>query len=68
MIDGSFSNKGLQVGAESGQHITVTIKNMNTNELVAYAVAKAVTFGTANVDTANGIDTKCTDVSKILRI
>ena len=50
LLDGSFSNKGLQVGAESGQHIGVTIKNMNTNELVASAIKKGTTFGTANVD------------------
>lgn len=59
LLDGSFSNKGLQVGAESGQHIGITIKNMNTNELVASAINKGTTFGTANVgkedsDTAMG--------------
>ena len=54
LLDGSFSNKGLQVGAESGQHITVTIKNMNTAQLIGNAVAKGVKFGTANVDTAHG--------------
>ena len=50
LLDGSFSNKGLQVGAESGQHIGITIKNMNTNELIASALNKGTTFGTANVD------------------
>ncbi len=55
LLDGSFSNKGLQVGAESGQHICITIKNMNTNELIANALAKGTTFGTANVD-ANSTD------------
>ena len=60
LLDGSFSNKGLQVGAESGQHIGITIKNMNTNELIANALKKAAegaTFGTANVD-AESTDTK----------
>lgn len=52
LLDGSFSNKGLQVGAESGQHITVTINNMNTNELIAKAVQKGTVFGTSNVETA----------------
>ena len=56
LLDGSFSNKGLQVGAESGQHISVSIKNMNTNELIASAVGKKTTFGTANVE-ASGTDT-----------
>ncbi len=50
LLDGSFSNKGLQVGAESGQHIGITIKNMNTNELIANALHKQVKFGTANID------------------
>ena len=52
LLDGSFSNKGLQVGAESGQHIGITIKNMNTNELIANAVAKGVTFGVSNTESA----------------
>ena len=32
LLDGSFNNKGLMVGAEAGQHIGVTIGNMSTNE------------------------------------
>ena len=56
LLNGSFSNKGLQVGAESGQHIGITIKNMNTNELIASALNKGAKFGTANVD-ANTSDT-----------
>ncbi len=51
LLDGSFSNKGLQVGAESGQHIGITIKNMNTNELIGNAITKKVTFGTSNLET-----------------
>ena len=51
LLDGSFSNKGLQVGAESGQHIGITINNMNTNELIAKAVQKGTLFGTANIET-----------------
>ncbi len=50
LLDGSFSNKGLQVGAESGQHIGITINNMSTNELIAKAVNDKVTFGVANID------------------
>ena len=50
LLDGSFSNKGLQVGAEAGQHIGITIKNMNTNELIANAIYKKTSFGTANLD------------------
>ena len=38
LLDGSFANKGLQVGAESGQHIAVTIANMSTNQLINSAL------------------------------
>ena len=38
LLDGTFSNKGLQVGAESGQHIAVTIANMNTGSLINKAL------------------------------
>ncbi len=72
LLDGSFSNKGLQVGAESGQHISITIKNMNTNELIANAVAKKTTFGVSNTeskntqssDSANYADANLTDGKK----
>ena len=58
LLDGSFSNKGLQVGAESGQHITITIKNMNTNELIASAINKKTSFGTANIESGKSTDQK----------
>ena len=49
LLDGSFTNKGLQVGAESGQHIAVTIDNMNTNALINVALGfKADGTGTAD--------------------
>ena len=59
LLDGSFSNKGLQVGAESGQHIGITIKNMNTNELIGNAIRKETTFGTNHVEEG----TNSTDVT-----
>ena len=40
LLDGSFTNKGLQVGAESGQHIAVTIADMNTKALINVALGK----------------------------
>ena len=55
LLDGSFSNKGLQVGAESGQHIAISIKNMNTNELIGNAIVKGTKFGTNHVE-AEGTD------------
>lgn len=33
LLDGSFTNKGLMVGAESGQHISVSITAMNATGL-----------------------------------
>lgn len=48
LLDGSFSNKGLQIGAESGQHITITIGNMCTNDLIASALAKGIFYQTNN--------------------
>ena len=50
LLDGSFSNKGLQVGAESGQHIGITIKNMNTNELIGQAIKNGTKFGTNQIE------------------
>ena len=35
LLDGSFSGKNLQVGAEAGQHIGITITNMNWEGLKA---------------------------------
>lgn len=48
LLDGSFSNKGLQVGAESGQHIGITIRNMCTNDLIASALSKGIFYYTSN--------------------
>ena len=57
LLDGSFNNKGLMVGAEAGQHIGVTIGNMSTNELIGKALADEVEFKTNHVET----DTNSTD-------
>ena len=58
LLDGTFTNKGLQVGAESGQHIGITIANMNTNELIHVAIKKKTEFNTNHLedgdDTADG--------------
>lgn len=48
LLDGTFQNKGLQVGAESGQHIAITIGNMCTNDLIASALAKGIFYQTNN--------------------
>ena len=61
LLDGSFNNKGLMVGAEAGQHIGVTIGNMSTNELIGKALADEVQFMTKHVDA----DTTDDDVSYV---
>lgn len=48
LLDGSFTGKGLQVGAESGQHIAITIGNMCTNDLIASALSKGIFYQTNN--------------------
>lgn len=50
LLDGSFTNKGLQVGAESGQHIAITITNMSTNQLIARACTNGVKFDVKHLD------------------
>ena len=59
LLNGEFANKGLQIGAEAGQHVTLTIKNMNVNELIGNAIHKGVQFGTNNTET----DANSTDVA-----
>ena len=54
LLDGSFKNKGLQVGAESGQHIAVTIGNMGINELIGKAIyndGENTTFNAKHLET-----------------
>ena len=50
LLDGSFTNKGLQVGAESGQHIGVTIANMNTNQLIGQAIKNKTKFNVNHLE------------------
>ena len=65
LLDGTFENKGLQVGAEAGQHITFTIDEMSMDGLVAAAAEDAKSHVALDeelefADTANfaGVD-KC---------
>jgi len=48
LLDGTFKNIGLQVGAESGQHIAITIGNMSANDLIASALAKGICYQTVD--------------------
>ncbi|MBD5521194.1 MAG: flagellin [Lachnospiraceae bacterium] len=48
LLDGTFKYRGMQVGAEPGQHITFTIGNMCSNDLIASALAKGIYYQTNN--------------------
>ena len=50
LLDGSFKNKGLQVGAEAGQHIAITIANMSTNQLINQAIKDKTKFRTDHLE------------------
>ena len=50
LLDGSFTNRGLMVGAEAGQHIGITIGNMSTNELIGTAIDDVTKFKTQHLD------------------
>lgn len=47
LLDGTFI-RGMQVGADPGQHITVSIDNMCTNDLIASALSKGIYYQTNN--------------------
>ena len=59
LLTGEFSAKGLQVGAESGQHINISIQKMDVKQLFT-RVAK--NYSDKKYGVANGTDT--TDPSK----
>ena len=44
LLDGNFTGKGLQVGAEAGQHIDISISGMNMSALVTDADKTKITF------------------------
>lgn len=48
LLDGTFKDKELQVGAEAGQHISITIGNMCSNDLIASALSKGIFYQTNN--------------------
>lgn len=48
LLDGTFKDKGLQAGAEAGQHIAITIGNMCTNDLIASALSKGLFYHLSN--------------------
>ena len=52
LLDGSFCNKALQVGAESGQHINMQIGKMNAKGLKVNNVSAATTTAAASMNSA----------------
>jgi len=44
LLDGTFSNKNLQVGAESGQGIKISIKNMETSSIYSAKISGTSAF------------------------
>ena len=57
LLDGSFTAKGLQVGAEAGQHISISIKNMSIAGLAKATTTAQITYRIAN-DATNGTTVK----------
>ena len=54
LLDGTFTGKGLQVGAEAGQHIDISIKNMNVSTLFSEDTATVGKFrDTSEVSSAD---------------
>ena len=66
LLDGSFTAKGLQVGAEAGQHINITIKAMGVSGLVSAATSVKISYNKLD---ANGavVATKQTMTSTIAK-
>ncbi|MBO5166782.1 MAG: flagellin [Lachnospiraceae bacterium] len=44
LLDGTFTGKGMQVGAEAGQHIDISITSMSMSNLVKKASDANITF------------------------
>jgi flagellin len=55
LLTGEFTNKGLQVGAESGQHIVVSIANMNMQGLIEKADRNKLNYNVGTPDTETGV-------------
>ena len=64
LLDGSFTGKGLQVGAEAGQHIDISISAMNIDTLAAKATEAKITWKDQSGDTPKDIEVKAEDVVK----
>ncbi|WP_330584883.1 flagellin N-terminal helical domain-containing protein [Parablautia muri] len=48
LLDGTFQNKQLQVGAEPEQYVSISIGNFSSNDLIASALAKGICYQTSD--------------------
>jgi len=64
LLDGNFKSKHLQVGAEKGQYIDISIKSMKATGLGITAAGGAFTVSTQS-SAANAISTIKTAISKL---
>ena len=62
LLDGTFTGIGLEVGAEAGQHITISIKNMD----IATLTSKAIDTGNAKYRIDSTGDDKVTDADDLV--
>ena len=60
LLDGTFTGKGLQVGAESGQHIDVSITAMSMTNLVAKAENAEIKYDNYKADGTKSEDIELT--------
>ena len=76
LLDGTFSDKKLQVGANAGQKIEITIGSMNAKAIglsktimpkqSAYFKAKGVKLGTSKYGTSASVKASATNVGSML--
>ena len=64
LLTGEFTGKGLQVGAESGQHIDISIANMNMQGLINKATINGANYRTDN--TAAEVKMNSTIAAKVV--
>ena len=66
LLDGTFTGKGLQVGAEAGQHIDVSITAMSMSNLVKKAEEANITFDHDGDEDTDEIDMDETMVQAVV--
>ena len=65
LLDGDFTNVGLQVGAETGQHITISISSMSCSMLASSLYSTVSKFYTSSKITASTEDFKTSMYSQL---